>query len=58
MKLFKDGTVEFHYGVMEGQSADGSDSVTWIESEDGTMALTIGAQTPVLSSDTAYRFSP
>ena len=58
IKLFKDGTVEYHFGTMTGLESDGSLSVTWIENEAGTLALTIGAQAPVLSSNTAYRFRP
>ncbi len=63
-KLFDDGTIEYHYGLMHSTSSSqygsGISSVTWLENPTGTQALVINANsfTPGVSSNTGVRFSP
>jgi hypothetical protein len=64
VKLFDDGTIEFHYGDMESGSSSqygsGSSANTWIENSTGTQALVVNTQslTPGISPYSAFRFSP
>ncbi len=65
VKLFDDGVIEYHFGVMtSGPSttpyANGSSANTWIENATGTQALAINATslTPGISAFTAFRISP
>lgn len=64
IKLFDDGTIEYHFAKMRSQNSSaygsGSSAVTWIENAGGTAALSINAQatTPGLSPYSAFRFVP
>lgn len=64
VKLFDDGTLEYHYGLMlsssSSQHGSGISSVTWLENPTGTQALVINANsfTPGVQSNTGLRFSP
>ncbi|MDP2270146.1 MAG: hypothetical protein Q8N23_10065 [Archangium sp.] len=64
VKLFDDGTLEYHYGLMLSTSIDqygsGISSVTWLENPTGTQALVINANsfTPGVQSNSGVRFSP
>jgi hypothetical protein len=64
-KLFDDGVIEFHYGLMKNGTksiayAEGEDGASWIENATGTEALIINtnSRTPGIHSYTAFRFSP
>lgn len=64
-KLFDDGTIEYHYGVMSSRTsssyATGDGASSWLESPTGSSALRINAYTsnaPGISPHTAFRFSP
>ncbi|MGV3624576.1 MAG: hypothetical protein ACO1OB_27400, partial [Archangium sp.] len=61
-KLFEDGTVEYHFGVMTSGSslnyANGNSATVWLENPAGTQALVVGASQPVIAPNTAYRFTP
>ncbi len=64
VKLFDDGTIEYHYGLMlstsSSQYGSGINSVTWLENPTGTQALVINANsfTPGVQSNSGVRFSP
>ncbi len=65
VKLFDDGVVEIHYGLMKNGTkstayGEGEDAASWIENETGTEALVINtnSRTPGIHSYTAFRFSP
>lgn len=62
VKLFEDGTIEFHYGTMtSGNSnnyANGNSATAWIMTPDGTAALPISINQPNIQPNTAYRFVP
>jgi hypothetical protein len=63
VKLFDDGVIEFHYGRMTSGTtanyANGNSATIWIERPSGTpAALAIGRNQPVISPNTAYRFTP
>ena len=64
VKLFDDGTIEYHYGRMvsasSGRSGSGIRTVTWLENPTGTQALVINTRsfTPGISATSAFRFTP
>ncbi|MFT3711237.1 MAG: lamin tail domain-containing protein [Archangium sp.] len=64
VKLFDDGSIEFHYARMASGSytrlASGFHSVTWLENPAGTQALVVNARAyaPGISANSAFRFSP
>ena len=62
IKLFEDGSVEYHYGAMvSGTSdnyADARSASVWFENPTGSQALVIGLNQPVIRPNTAYRFVP
>jgi hypothetical protein len=64
VKLFDDGTIEYHYGRMVSvgstRGGAGISANTWIENPAGTQALVINTRsyTPGISPFTAFRFSP
>jgi hypothetical protein len=64
VKLFDDGTIEYHYGLMlstsSSQYGSGLSAVTWLEDPAGTQALVVNANSfsPGVSSNTGIRFSP
>lgn len=64
VKLFDDGTIEFHYDRMESgnssQRGSGLNATSGIENAAGTQALIINTQslTPGIQPNTAFRFSP
>lgn len=61
LKLFEDGTVEFHYATMtSGTSANyglGASATVWLENPAGTQALSVSTNTQAPRSNTAWRFS-
>ncbi len=62
VKLFDDGTIEFHYADMVSGTAlnyaNGNSSTVWLEHPAGTSALPVGVNQPVLTPHSAYRFTP
>lgn len=62
VKLFDNGVIEFHYGPMTSGSTsnygNGNTATRWIENPDGTQALAISVNQPVVLPDTAFRFTP
>ncbi len=64
VKLFDDGAIEYHFAELRSRSSlqygSGGSSVTWLESPDGTQALTINAnaRVPGLMPHSAFRFVP
>lgn len=62
VKLFENGTVEFHYGTMSSGTdagyATGIEATAWLENPAGTAALPIGINQAVIQPNTAYRFVP
>ena len=65
VKLFDNGVIEYHYaGMTNGTAtnyAGGAYSTVWLDKPglgDSGEALTIGVNSPVISSNTAYRFIP
>lgn len=61
VKLFEDGTVEFHYAAMtSGTSSEyglGGSATVWLENPTGTQALSVSTNTQAPRSNTAWRFS-
>lgn len=62
VKLFEDGTIEYHYGAMVSGSssnyADGNSATVWLEEPTGFTALTQSVNQPVVAPNTAWRFIP
>ncbi|MFO0599591.1 MAG: hypothetical protein U0228_30070 [Myxococcaceae bacterium] len=64
LKLFDDGTIEYHYGSMlSGSSfmrAAGYSGTTWLENPAGTQALVVNVQSyiPGIAPNSAFRFVP
>lgn len=62
VKLFLDGSIEYHYGEMRSATAanvgDGFSASVWLENVAGDTALLIGANQPVIRPNTAFRFVP
>ncbi|MBL8910944.1 MAG: hypothetical protein JNM17_09605 [Archangium sp.] len=65
VKLFDDGTIEYHFATMVSGStttpySSGITANTWLENGAGSQALVINASsvTPGISPFTAFRFSP
>jgi hypothetical protein len=62
IKLFENGVIEYHYGTMISGSASnyasGASATVWLERPDGSYALAIGINSPVIQPNTAYRFVP
>jgi hypothetical protein len=63
VKLFDTGVIEFHYGTMTSgttsNNANGNSATIWIARPTGTpAALPVGINQPVLSPNSAYRFTP
>ncbi|MBX5482869.1 MAG: lamin tail domain-containing protein [Myxococcaceae bacterium] len=61
-KFFDDGVIEYHYADMVSGSssnlADGHSATIWLERLNGSAAMPIGINQPVITSNTAYRFTP
>ncbi|MGQ0505615.1 MAG: lamin tail domain-containing protein [Myxococcaceae bacterium] len=62
-KLFDDGVIELHYGPLQSRGttteyADGQEATVWIERPNGSAALFVGRNEPVLQPFTSYRFTP
>lgn len=61
LKLFEDGTVEFHYATMDsGTSSNyglGASATVWLENPTGTQAIAVSSNTQAPRSNTAWRFS-
>lgn len=59
IKLFDNGTIEYHYGTMTGSArVNGGEATVWIDNLDGTAALAVGVNVPIIAPNTAYRFTP
>jgi hypothetical protein len=62
IKLFEDGSIEYHYATMtSGTSlnyANGNSATVWLEKPDGTQALVLSINQPVVQPNTAFRFVP
>jgi hypothetical protein len=62
VKLFEDGTIEYHYGTMlSGDSsnyADGNSATAWLESPVGDQAFVLSINQPLVRPNTAFRFTP
>jgi hypothetical protein len=62
VKLFDDGTIEFHYADMTSGSpdhfADGNSATIWLCAPDFTSALPIGLDQAVIQPHSAWRFTP
>ena len=62
VKLFEDGTIEYHYGELVSGSfsefANGNSATVWLEKGTTGTALTLSANSPVLKPHTAWRFIP
>lgn len=62
VKLFTDGTVEYHYADMVSGStsnyADGNSATVWFEEPTGTNALAVSINQANVVPHTAFRFSP
>jgi hypothetical protein len=62
VKLFENGTIEYHYAAMTSGSADnyalGGGATVWLENPAGTQALVRSLNQPVVQPNSAYRFSP
>lgn len=60
LKIFDDGSLEYHYGRMESgdaqEHAKGDIATCWLENPTGTLAQTISAKKPLIRPYTAYRF--
>lgn len=62
--LIDDGSIEFHYGTMLGNSgfeqnlARGSSATVWLESPAGTFAIPWGVNAPVIAPRSGVRFVP
>lgn len=68
VKLFEDGTIEYHYGEMRSGTSDayatGNSATIWLATPAGTQALTLNIMTSTVTfpapirPHTAYRFIP
>ena len=62
LKLFEDGTVEYHYGELRSSTsnnyATGNSATVWLERADAGTALTLSVNTPDVKPHTAWRFIP
>ncbi|MFO0599592.1 MAG: hypothetical protein U0228_30075 [Myxococcaceae bacterium] len=62
VKLFEDGTIEYHYGTMVSGTtsnyANGNSATVWLENPAGTIALSQSVNQPVVAPNTAWRFTP
>jgi hypothetical protein len=63
-KLFDDGSIEFHYGLMDPGTyaparSTGSSATVWIEKPDGTAALPVSINTANgIQPNSGWRFTP
>jgi hypothetical protein len=63
VKLFEDGSIEYHYGVMSyGQLEPippyGQTATIWLAAPDFSAALPVGINQPVLQDNLAFRYAP
>jgi hypothetical protein len=62
VKLFEDGTIEYHYGAMTSGTvngyADGNSATVWFENLAGNLALFRSINQPLVRPNTAVRFTP
>jgi hypothetical protein len=62
VKLFEDGTIEYHYGTMTSGTSSGYgtgfSATVWLENPAGTQALVRSVNEPLVQSNSAYRFIP
>jgi hypothetical protein len=63
VKLFDDGSIEYHYGYMSNGSKslvplDGQTATIWLAAPDFSSALPVGRNESVLQDNTAFRFAP
>jgi len=55
LKVFDDGTIEYHYGVMSG--SDGSGATVWLVNPGATLALPYSINQPLITPSSAIRFT-
>lgn len=55
-KVFDDGTIEYHYGVMTGTAGDGA--TVWLANPGATLALPYSVNQPLITPNSAIRFTP
>jgi hypothetical protein len=62
VKLFEDGTIEYHYAHLRSGSfsdwSNGNSATVWLERPDGGTAITLSANSPDVKPHTAWRFIP
>jgi hypothetical protein len=62
VKLFEDGTIEYHYGELRSGTTtnygNGNSATVWLERADAGTALTLSANTADVKPHTAWRFIP
>ena len=62
VKLFDDGTLEFHYAAMTSGGTtnygNGNSATVWIAKPDGQSAMPISINQPNVAPYTAWRFTP
>jgi hypothetical protein len=57
VKLFDDGTIEFHFATMNG-TRTGISATSWLESPAGDLALPVGINSDFMTSNVAWRYTP
>jgi hypothetical protein len=55
VKIFDSGALEYHFANM---SQNGASATSWLETADGLTALVINNERSLITSNSAYRFSP
>ncbi|MDP1828905.1 MAG: lamin tail domain-containing protein [Archangium sp.] len=62
VKLFEDGTIEYHYGELRSGTTtnygNGNSATVWLERSDAGVAITLSANTADVKPHTAWRFVP
>jgi Lamin Tail Domain len=64
VKLFENGTIEYHYGVMTSDPSsstnygNGNSATVWLEDPTGSFAIAKSINQPLVAPNTAWRFSP
>ncbi len=61
VKLFDGGAMEIHFGTMTSATAayiNGGQATLWLEDPTGKVAKVIGVNQPVVTPNSAYRFTP
>lgn len=55
LKIFDNGVLEYHFATM---TEPGSSATTWLETANGLTALVINNERSLITSNSAFRFSP